>query len=626
MKLLLVQPPLTLSPEVHPPLGLCVLAAHLQHAGHTVRILDLDLEEKVAPQGDPNRYLVTVAESLRRERPAVVGVTSMFNNSLQAERIIGAAKEFDPTIVTVAGGSHFGALPRESLARIGALDFVVRGEGEATLAALLAAIEAGDATEAIAGLCLRADGGIRENAPGPLIELPGVAPVWPALKDVIEIGRYAATSAPESPRRAVYIEAGRGCPFACTFCATAPFWQRRYRVKSVASIVAEIRFLHSAFGYDTFMLVHDLLTVDKRFMHEFCDAMFAAELPVEWTANHRADLPLGELAPKMRSAGCLSVFMGIETASNRLQDEVEKGLTREQIVSTVSTLRDVGISSTCSFIVGFPSETRAELSATLGLAAELKLIGAEPVQVHRLRRWPPAELAYRDLPSSFDREALQLEYPSHTIPDADVATIAADPNFFMGYFTPETLAGSAYQLAQIELFFAHMLAVLPITAAVLAALYRDSLVDAFCRALDLVGALQRESMGSAPDVCSAVVPFLERWIAADAGLAAWQSKLLSGALSYERVRVAFMAEAEPVIAPVLSDGANWSAFAVTIDVVALLRQLAAGANLDPMLCQAGYIALSRRADGAVRGYALTDSGLERLRRNDSDLATALQSR
>ena len=82
-------------------------------------------------------------------------------------------------------------------------------------------------------------------------------------------------------------------PFSCTFCATAPFWERKYRVND-ESIIEEMRFLFESYGYNGFMLVHDLLTADKRFINAFSEAMINPRLPVEWMANHRTDIDLHE--------------------------------------------------------------------------------------------------------------------------------------------------------------------------------------------------------------------------------------------------------------------------------------------------------------------------------------------
>ncbi len=438
------------------------------------------------------------------------------------------------------------------------------------------------------------------------------------------MARYAATIPPGSPRKIVYIEAGRGCPFACSFCATAPFWQRRYRVRPAACIVTEMGQLHRRFGYDTFMLVHDLLTANRRFVDELCDALIAARLPVEWTANHRADIELGELALKLRRAGCSSVFMGTETASERIQHEVRKGLTRAQIGSTVRALRAVGIASTCSFIVGFPSESAAEVSATLGLAAELKLLGAEPVQLHRLRMWPPAPLAALGLPATFDLDALRLEYPSDDVPPGDVALIEADPAFFTGYFTTASEAGSAQQLAQLELFFSHAVAFVPIATTLLAALHGERLAGSFYRALAALGPLARKDLSDAASVRRALGAFLDVWIAADDELAAWERALLAGVLDYEWARVAFLAGTTgEELAPPLATGAGWSVFPVTIDLVRLLERLAAGAAPSADLLLAGTVALTRSAAGAIRAFALSDAAAARVRCGDAATAARL---
>jgi radical SAM superfamily enzyme YgiQ (UPF0313 family) len=625
MKLLLVQPPLTLADEVQPPLGLCVLAAYIRQHGHEVHVLDLDLEGKPGASEEA-AYLERFAATLRLHRPTVVGVTSMFNNSLHAERLIRAAKRFDPRVVTVAGGSHFGALPRASMVRIPELDFVIRGEGEGALVQLLAALDEGSSPLVIPRVCARTPDGIMENTAAPLIDLVLARPMWESLTEIVDLARYAATIPPDSPRRIVYVEAGRGCPFACSFCATAPFWQRRYRVRPAACIVAEMRHLHEAFGYDTFMLVHDLLTANRHFVDELCDALFAANLPVEWTANHRADINLSDLASKMRRAGCSSVFMGTETASDRIQHEVRKGLSRAQITSTVRTLREVGIASTCSFIIGFPSESAGEISATLGLAAQLKMLGADPVQIHRLRMWPPAPLAALELPAAFDVDALRLEYPNHDVPPGDVALIEADPVFFTGYFTTASEAGNARQLAQLELFFSHAIAFVPIATTLLAALYGERLAESFYRALDALGPLARKDLSDTERARRNLGAFLDGWIAEDERLAAWERELVAGVAEYEWARVGFLIGAtDDELAPLVT-GAGWSIFPVAVDVPRLLEHLTAGRVPTADLLTAGSIALTRSADSTIRAFGLSDAIATRLRHGDAAAVARLDER
>ncbi len=137
-------------------MGLCTLASWLLHKGHEVSVLDLDLAVKGLPTGQ-EIYRSLLAGAVKDFAPQVVGVTSMFNNSLQAERLTRTVKACDDSIVTVGGGSHFGALTLQSLRRIPTLDYAIEGEGEEAFASLLDALATGAAVADIPRLCHRAD-------------------------------------------------------------------------------------------------------------------------------------------------------------------------------------------------------------------------------------------------------------------------------------------------------------------------------------------------------------------------------------------------------------------------------------------------------------------------------------
>src|SRR4051812_39021398 len=98
MRVLLAHPPLNAGAEVTPPLGLCTLAGWLRHHEHEVRILDLDLEVKGRRDGQ-DAYLHLLATAVRDFSPGAIGITSMYNNSLQAERMARKVKETDPSVI-----------------------------------------------------------------------------------------------------------------------------------------------------------------------------------------------------------------------------------------------------------------------------------------------------------------------------------------------------------------------------------------------------------------------------------------------------------------------------------------------------------------------------------------------
>ena len=605
MRVLLAHPPLNASSEVTPPLGLCTLAAWLKSQGHQVRILDLDLEIKGRPDGQAT-YLRLLDNALRDFSPAAAGITSMYNNSLQAERMVQAVKNYDSSIVTIAGGSHFGALGRQALLRIPELDYAIEGEGEQSFSRLLTALETGASVMEIPRLQYRVDGELRANPANGLMDLGELPPVWSSLGGSIDLMRYAQTVPDNVDRRTVYIEAGRGCPFACTFCATAPFWERRYRVKPVEQIIAEIRFLYEEYGYNGFMLVHDLLTVDKKFINSFSDAMMDSKLPVEWMVNHRTDINLHGLLPKMKSAGCWAMFFGVESASDRLQKEMRKGLKRDDVVSTITSLSDLGITSTCSFVIGFPDETAEELSRTISLGAELKVMGAGMIQYHRLRTWPPAPLSRSQLAAEFDLDSLRIEYPFLNVPTEDIEAIKEDPDFFAGYFAPFSEAGTFAQLADIELFFTQAVAVAPLTIAVLGRVMGGSLIETFFSVVSLRGAITRADIeadtSSLVPIWLLLRPFLEEWITEHPALEEWERELVRGVMVYEDHRLNFLNSNGTAFVDAVSGGDNWQAFISKVDIAAVFEAVHRNEPLTSELVKQSAVVLVRQDLNSYRAY------------------------
>jgi len=610
VRILLVQPPLDAGSEAAPPLGLCTLAAHLKRRGDEVLVCDLDLEVKTKLRATGATYLEHCADVLADFAPDVVGLTSMFNNSLQAERLIRLARRRAPDLSIVAGGPHFGSLGGHALQRIGDLDFVVRGEGETSFSLLLDALASGTPVETIPRLCGRdAAGAIWENPNAPLIKMDA-GPTWRALGDSVDLARYAATIPGGSPRRIVYIEAGRGCPFACTFCATAPFWERRFRVKPVGVLVEEIRDLHERFGYDSFILVHDLLTVDQRFISRFCDAMLEARLPVEWMANSRTDIRMRQILPKMKAAGCWKLFFGIESASVDVQRAIDKDLRMEDVVQTLDELAELGIASTCSFVIGFPGESAEDISATIDMAARAKLLGAETVQVHRLRLWPPSPLSRSGIHAVFDLESLRIEYPFVPVPEEDAREIAADRQFFSGYFAPVTIAGTPEEISQIEMFFHHTLAVAPFTIGALARMAGPQLIPSFKETLSASGPIVRESLSWDIGIHYAnwavLEPLLRRWVEKLGVLQEWQRQLVYGLMRYEAARLQFITERRgDAVSDAFASGDDWIALDTTADFVCLARLLSTGEALDPVLLQDGGVLVTHEGGDQFAAYQLS---------------------
>jgi len=301
------------------------------------------------------------------------------------------------------------------------------------------------------------------------------------------------------------------------------------------------------------------------------------------------------------------MFFGVESTSARLQKEMHKGLKREGVVSTIKGLSDLGIASTCSFVIGFPDETSEELSATIGMGAELKLIGAGMIQFHRLRTWPPAPLSKKQLRAKFDLDSLRIEYPFSKVPPEDISAIEKDREFFAGYFAPYSQAGSFKQLADVELFFTQAVAAAPLTIAVMWRVMGEGLLDSFYALVSRIGCITRADVEadttSLLPIWRLLRPFLEEWVATYPNLEDWQRELIRGVMSYEEQRLKFVNRASLSDVEVAAAGDNWGAFVSNVNIAAIFEAMLVDQLLTQTLLQESATVLVRHEMDEYRAYS-----------------------
>ncbi len=358
MKVLLVHP---WRPSVYgaagitvPPTGVLYLAAALREGGHQVVFQD-----RVLP-----------GESLNLDGVGLVGITCYaptFSLALELARQARAAR-----IPVVLGGPHVTFTYREAL-ETEAVDFVVRGEGEETLLELadfLSGRRDGD-LGAIPGLVWRdgKDGGIVVNPDRPALEDLDRLP-FPA-RSLVDFSLYRTLTV--AGKQAVSIVTSRGCPFRCNFCVVPNLPQKRWRARSVESVVREMEAVKKDLGFTSFVFVDDNLTVDTGRLREFCERLLLMGAPFRWWCMSRADTLVHhpDLVDLMGRAGCVTVFLGLESGSDRVLREYGKKESVETGTRAVRLLESRGIEAHASFILGSAGETREDVEATIEYARKL---------------------------------------------------------------------------------------------------------------------------------------------------------------------------------------------------------------------------------------------------------------
>jgi radical SAM superfamily enzyme YgiQ (UPF0313 family) len=371
------------------PLGILTLAAVLENKGWPVSVSDPDAWRGAYLQtgGSGEEWPEAFARSLARNGCPVYGFSTICSSFPTTLRIVRTLRALRPEARMIFGGPQASVVDEPILREFGYIDYVVRGEADETLPQLLDSIASGNRLlDFIPGIDFRLGREIRRTGPAaPLTNLdPLPLPAYHLLGKFRRISRAA-------------IELGRGCPFACKFCSTNNFFRRKFRLKSPGAIIGQMRAMEARYGTRIFSMVHDMFTVDRRAVAEFCRAMIESGDSYRWSCSARTDCVDPELLTLMAEAGCRGIFFGIETGSARMQKIVDKNLDLDEARANVFASHKCSIATTVSLITGFPEECEADLRDTVGFIMDAARLDSSAPQLHLLAplAGTPIERAFR---------------------------------------------------------------------------------------------------------------------------------------------------------------------------------------------------------------------------------------
>jgi len=155
-----------------------------------------------------------------------------------------------------------------------------------------------------------------------------------------------------------YLTTSRGCTFWCEFCAAVRMFGRRFRMRNPKNVVDELEYLHNTYGATNFTFCDDAFTVDQARTEELCEEIKRRKLKIKWNCGTRIDMLTKELLIKMKEAGCISVWSGVESGAQQILDAMEKGIHVEQTIRVFGWLRELGLKTAPNVILGFPGETK----------------------------------------------------------------------------------------------------------------------------------------------------------------------------------------------------------------------------------------------------------------------------
>lgn len=331
------------------PYGLVYLGSVLEKGGYDVLV-------DVAGGDD-------VLEKIDEYKPKVVGVTSTTPTYPDARIMVNRIKEVHPEIKTVMGGHHVTFTTEKTLSEC-KTDYVIRGEGEVTLLALVESIIKNKPMKEAGVACRigRKTINSKSLSPPPDIDSlpnPNIGLLQPDLRKTA---------------RGFYLLTSRGCAHNCVFCSTNRFY-KNYRERKVTDVVDEIESQVER-GLKYMRIIDDDFMYNPKRVEDICRELLDRGVKIRWGCTGRVNgiLKNPELLNLMSESGCWFIMIGVESGVQDILNSYGKKLTVEQINKAVDILQDIDILSGCFYMIGSGDEndTEENINKSIDFASKLQ--------------------------------------------------------------------------------------------------------------------------------------------------------------------------------------------------------------------------------------------------------------
>lgn len=380
MKITLLNPPHTAIgsrvPREHlPPLGLLSIGGPLIDAGHTVNLLDADI-------GPMN--LGDIISEISTSQPDVVMIGHSGSSSAHPTvlKLCDALKGVLPKLLVVYGGVYPSYHWDEILQECGAVDIIVRGEGEQTSVMLMEAISRNASLESVRGIAYRQNGRVIGTPPADMIRcLDDFRVGW----ELIDHQTYSYWGG----KRAVVVQFSRGCPHLCNYCGQRGYWTQ-WRHRDPIKFAKELARLHRESGVELINFADELPTASRKAWEAFLKALISENVALTLVGSTRTSdiVRDADILHLYRKAGVIRFLLGIESYDEALLKAIRKGSNATVDMQAIKLMRQHGIVSMATYVMGFSEERDRDCWNTFK-----HLLHYDPDQIQLLyatpHRWTP---------------------------------------------------------------------------------------------------------------------------------------------------------------------------------------------------------------------------------------------
>lgn len=367
MRFCLISPPTHFDPSpIMPSLALGVLTSVLANEQIDTVCIDCNLMPRVRPltlMGAPpqieNEYLQRCLSLVDDCRPDAIGISAWGVSLPFAITFSRAAKEQLPRVPIILGGLRSGGLAQFVLELEPSIDAVVVGEGEAAVAPLLGKMLGGMNGAIPPGVFYRMGGAVLSSG-SPVV----LAPAKWALP------RFDTFLF--SPGERFCFEGSRGCSYSCVFCSVNNEPMRR---RDPAALVDSLVEFHRRYPFEYLSFTDNWIPLSGAWTAQLCREIGKRLPGIRWGCCARVDNICIETVRQMVQAGCVGMFLGLESTSLNTLAYIDKAAKPadycKELFQKILSIADIEIHVRVSTIVGFPHEGLEEMAGTLEFVAQL---------------------------------------------------------------------------------------------------------------------------------------------------------------------------------------------------------------------------------------------------------------
>jgi radical SAM superfamily enzyme YgiQ (UPF0313 family) len=326
----------------YPPLGILYLSAYLRSRDFEVEVYDSTFG--------------TREELYRKLDDGAPGMLGIYGNLLTRGSVLAILERARAGGWRVALGGPEPANYAEQYLEAGA-DYVVPGEGEMVLERLLN----GDRTP---------DGVIYRDSSGSIVRTPAAPQIadldslpWPD-REHIDLAPYLRAWRERHGVGSVSLITARGCPYHCRWCSHSTYG-KTHRRRSVGGVAEEAEWILGRYEPEMLWYADDVFTIHTGWTLAYAAELKRRRIRVPFECITRADRLSPPVADALAEMGCMRVWIGSESGSQRVLDAMERGVTIAQVREAFRLVKSRGIQAGMFLMWGYEGEQIEDIESTV---------------------------------------------------------------------------------------------------------------------------------------------------------------------------------------------------------------------------------------------------------------------